>query len=207
MTVIEAGYSGDAQQQAPQGLQQSNWPWVSPQVTPEHIERWVSTTPLLPLEYFLDSTIDIRPDVTASVATRLVLMLQIHRVEHGEFPEHLHDLEGEVPRDPLTGGDFGYAPEGFDAPAVVLAGDGYRAGFHEQFFVPAGAPLVWSPGSTRPEPKLDGELIMLHAAHFADHSRYVELKDAADRLFADRQPATAHAQRRILFVYVGQRPW
>lgn len=41
-------------------------------------------------------------------ATRVVLMLELHRLEHGSYPDSLDALEREVPADPVTGGQVVY---------------------------------------------------------------------------------------------------
>ncbi len=55
-------------------------------------------------------------------ATLLTLALQAYRLEHGQLPESIEAIEGEffdeLPRDPYSGRDFVYFPDGPPEPAV-----------------------------------------------------------------------------------------
>lgn len=53
-------------------------------------------------------------------ATLLILALEAWKLDHGSLPEKLEDLKGkyldQMPVDPATGVEFGYAPKGFPHP-------------------------------------------------------------------------------------------
>ena len=124
-------------------------------VTPRDAEiaSWVGTSSAVASEFAVDLWLDVdgrsRVDLqvlrTLSLerGTMLILALQAHRQELGEFPRQISDLVpgviDDLPRDPYTAGDFGYAPTGFDAPVIPF---GNRV-------VPAQQPLLWSAGLSR----------------------------------------------------------
>ncbi|HVC99154.1 MAG TPA: hypothetical protein VND64_36155 [Pirellulales bacterium] len=77
-------------------------------------------------------------------ATRLVLALVAHRLEHGTLPDVLSEVspEGDL-RDPYTGEPFLYAPKGVVHDLVIGVGAGVQT-------IAADVPLVLSQGPVSP---------------------------------------------------------
>jgi hypothetical protein len=80
-----------------------------------------------------------RRELTAERAATLILALQLHRLKHGAFPDHVSQLRGtvleRVPVDPATGGEFEFEPHGLPAPLL---------GAKPPALIPAQQPLLWS---------------------------------------------------------------
>jgi hypothetical protein len=203
MTVITAGYRHQHLHGHRAGTDDPllNWPWLSPDITEQHIERWTATTPWVTNTSFgfgSHQMLDLRPLVATQSATLLVLDLQSWRLEHGEFPatllELVADAEGkELPRDPYTGIYFSYAPKGFPAPVLIAGGTGHA----EDFVVPAKTPLLWSSGP-----------------HRADILRSTDGEFYRSSVAAGNNPPTgpnaqpaAEDTTRLLFVILGRWPW
>jgi hypothetical protein len=78
-------------------------------------------------------------------ASLITIALQAWKLEHGWLPDRLEQLVGThldaLPRDPWSGSDFGYRPQGFPN-AILFLGQ----------IVDAGQPLLWSVGA------LDGRI-------------------------------------------------
>ena len=148
-------------------------------VTPEDLQRWQATTLPTPYAFGDARMLDVRPVVASETATTLVLRLQIYRLEHGQFPESLDELRddgfGDVPRDPATGGLFGYAPHGFDVPTVLAADEGTGG---DDFLIPPEMPLLWSPDTTQPQPAQFGQLMLLLPNAIYDLNKLHDLKTA-----------------------------
>ncbi len=117
-----------------------------PTISQQNLTRWVHTTPTTAGgNYVAQVELGINRDKTAQKlsqtiwnGTQVVLRLQQYQIEEGQFPERLDQLPGDLTsdliRDPLSVGNFGYAPEGL--PQAV------RTSYNEIF--PAGQPLLWS---------------------------------------------------------------
>lgn len=104
--------------------------------SPEELQRWIATTPWLPLDFRQRTASNSQPAVApgfvfeggwydrvfwdtyaSELATVIIVGLQRHRLLHGKFPDRLEELLelglGDIPRDPWTQSDFGYWPQGY----------------------------------------------------------------------------------------------
>jgi hypothetical protein len=90
--------------------------------------RWQDREPLQAANAFADRAADARWELAFFEASRrgtmLVLALEAYRLEHGKLPESLDALVAEyfdkLPRDPYSGRDFVYFPQGFPRPRTAL---------------------------------------------------------------------------------------
>ena len=107
-------------------------------------------------------------------ATLLTILLQRHRVNHGQFPESVMHLEGDdvllptILTDPWSGGPFFFAPAGLKRPVRLdLESDVYR--------MDAGQPFLFSSGRSATSiyhyahDKPDGESLAVSVATFPPH--------------------------------------
>jgi hypothetical protein len=126
---------------------------------------WVASTFLIPPSSYLDPMIheswarvvdiQFQNQVAARAGTILCLLLQRHRLEHGEFPTDLTTaIEGLDPpmtpdekllHDPYSGAEYQYRPRGFPAPLLIPRGSGSVTNSPESV-VWTGQPLLWSVG-------------------------------------------------------------
>lgn len=127
---------------------------ADPELPPDaEIVRWLATTWFGGGDFAADVATDVDgrsivdqrylEALALERGTMLAVALRIFQIEYNTFPVQLADLTPDViaklPRDPYTGGDFGYASNGFEAPVIPL---GARV-------IPARQPLLWSAGLRR----------------------------------------------------------
>ena len=82
-------------------------------------------------------------------ATLLTLALQAYRLEHGQLPESIEAIEGEffdeLPRDPYSGRDFVYFPDGPPEPRGPDE-ELLWENIVQHHKMPGREPCLWSPG-------------------------------------------------------------
>lgn len=182
-------------------------------VSDREISRWVTTTSSQVGEFAVDlwtdangySVVDrmVLEALAEERGTMLIVALDSHRLQTGDFPEQLADLVPEVleelPRDPYTGGDFGYAPAGFDAPLIPIG----------EPVVPAEQPLLWSAGLNR-------AVLAYHAESFESPlGTFPGYRYAASPLDRLSSPGSAPPppdggepdRERVRFIILGAEPY
>ncbi|MFV0443783.1 MAG: hypothetical protein ACK5Q5_09455 [Planctomycetaceae bacterium] len=97
-------------------------------------ERWVATTQPMALSppggYLRAPTVQLQNavlagqiDIACQNAVRLLIALEIHRIEQGQYPESLSKLVPKffrnLPTDPFTGEDFVYHARGLDSLCLL----------------------------------------------------------------------------------------
>ena len=119
---------------------------------------WTRTTPMasrwsLHHGFYLDHLISQQEMYRRVVRVQLAILAWRH--EHGQFPERLDELVGpyfdQLPLDPCCGRPFRYEPKGWPRAThwrpPNFSERWYRSMIPtEAFVIPAGCPLLWSPG-------------------------------------------------------------
>jgi hypothetical protein len=97
------------------------------------------------LEYDLNQWIQ---SVTLYRITQIRLAMIAWKKEHGKYPDKLEQIaayfDGKIPRDPYSGEAFGYVPEGFCSPQIILTA--LDASNQKWNTLAAGRPFLWSVG-------------------------------------------------------------